>query len=65
MKPQSNDDLISQIMNDPHKVRDIIQSGINAALLKHKQAGNPVCGWKNGEVFWLDPKDIPVGNSER
>ncbi|HEX4044618.1 MAG TPA: hypothetical protein VHZ76_03015 [Gammaproteobacteria bacterium] len=60
MKPQKNDEKILQIMNDPKKVRDIIQSGINAALLKHKQAGNPVCEWKNDQVVWVQPEDIVV-----
>jgi len=60
MKPQKNEDKISQIMNDSEMVRKIIQSGINDALLKHKQAGNPVCGLKNGKVFWVEPKDILV-----
>lgn len=60
MKPQKNEDKISRIMNDPQKVREIIQSGINDALLKHKQAGNPVCGWKNGKVFWVQPEDIKI-----
>lgn len=52
------EDKISQIMNDPEKVRAIIQSGINAALLKHKQAGNPVCSLKNGKVVWIPPDKI-------
>ena len=60
MKPQKNEDKISQIMNDSEMVRKIIQSGINDALLKHKQAGNPVCGLKNGEVFWVEPQDILI-----
>jgi hypothetical protein len=60
MKPQKNEDKISIIMNDSEQVRAIIQSGINEALLKHKQAGNPVCGWKNGKVFWVEPENIPV-----
>jgi hypothetical protein len=60
MKPQKNEDKITQIMNDPVKVRDIIQTGINAALLKHKQAGNAVCEWKNGKVIWVQPENIIV-----
>jgi len=60
MKPQNNDDKISQIMGDSEKVREIIQSGINDALLKHKQAGNPVCGLKNGKVFWVESQDILI-----
>jgi hypothetical protein len=61
MMTQPNKDKISEIMNDPERVRSIIQSGINEALLKHKQAGNPVCGWKDGKVFWVEPENIPVG----
>lgn len=63
VKPQNHEDKISQIMNDAEKVREIIQSGINAALLKHKQAGNPVCEWKNNQVVWVEPENIPVGKS--
>ena len=59
MKPKKNEDKISQIMNDPKKIRDIIQLGIDAALLKHKQAGNPVCEWKNNKVIWIAPENIP------
>ncbi len=60
MKLQPNKDKISSILNDAEKVREIIQSGIHAALLKHKQAGNPVCTWKNGNVVWINPQHINV-----
>ena len=53
-------DQISIILNDGERVRQIIQSGINEALLKHKQAGNPVCGLKDGKIIWLDPEDIKI-----
>ncbi|MBX3710040.1 MAG: hypothetical protein KIT56_08250 [Gammaproteobacteria bacterium] len=59
MKRQ-DEDKISQIMNNAEKVREIIQSGINAALLKHKQVGNPICEWKNDRVVWIEPENIPV-----
>ncbi len=60
MKPRKSDDRISQIMNDSEKVRSIIQMGINEALLKHKQAGNPVCSSINGKVIWIAAKDIVI-----
>ncbi len=51
MKTEETDDnRILRIMNDPAEIRKILQSAINQALLKHKQAGNPVCEWKNGKV---------------
>jgi hypothetical protein len=60
MKQRTNEDKISKIMNDPKKVREAIQSGINDALRKHKLLGNPVCGSKNGKIFWVQPEDIVV-----
>jgi hypothetical protein len=62
MKSRKNKDHISEIMNDPERVRLIIQSAINDALLKHKQAGNSVCELRDGKVVWINPKDIVVSN---
>ncbi len=59
-KQNSNDDKISQIMNDTERVRLIIQKAVNIALLKHKQAGNPVCEWRDNKVVWIAPEDIPI-----
>ena len=52
MKNDKNivDDNISKILNNPAKATKIIQKGINAALLKHKQAGNQVCEWRDNKV---------------
>ena len=58
MKPQKNEDRIAKIMNDPEAVLKVLKSAINDALLKHKQAGNPVCGFKDGKIFWVNPEDI-------
>lgn len=41
-------------------VTQALQLGINAALLKHNQAGNSVCEWKDGKVVWISPGNIPV-----
>lgn len=60
MNHQKYDDKISEIMNDSERVREIIQKAINIALLKHKQAGNPVCEWKNGKVVWIKPENISI-----
>jgi hypothetical protein len=57
-----NENRISEILNDPEKVRQIIQSAINDALLKHKQAGNSVCELRDGKVVWINPKDIIIRN---
>lgn len=55
-------DKILQIMSNPEKIRKAIKAGINAALLDHKLAGNPVCVWDStqGKVVWIQPEDIPI-----
>lgn len=54
------DDNITKILNDPDKVTKIIQSGIQDALLKHKQAGNQVCEWRNNKVVWIPAEKIVI-----
>jgi hypothetical protein len=58
MQPEKDDDAISKILNDTDKITSIIQAGIHAALLKHKQAGNPICEWKNNKVVWVPADKI-------
>lgn len=53
-------DEISNVFNDPVKLTQIIQEGIQAALLKHKQAGNPICEWRDNKVVWIPPEKIHV-----
>ena len=64
MKKDKNvlDDNISKILNNPAKVTKIIQKGINAALLKHKQAGNQVCEWRDNKVVWIPSEQIIINN---
>jgi hypothetical protein len=26
----------------------------------HKRAGNPIAVWRDGQVVWLSPEEIPV-----
>ncbi len=59
-KNRLSDDKISQIFNDSENLTRKLQAGIHSALLKHKQAGNPVCEWRNNKVVWVSPEDISV-----
>lgn len=54
------DDNITKILTDPDRVTKIIQSGIQDALLKHKQAGNQVCEWRDNKVVWIPPEKIVI-----
>jgi len=51
-------------MSNPAALAKKLQSGIYSALLKHKQAGNPVCEWKNNKVVWVSAEHIPVEGHE-
>ncbi len=53
-------DSISQFFCNIEEVTKTLQAGIRIALLKHKQAGNPVCTWHEGKVVWVEPDDIPL-----
>ncbi|OGV35500.1 MAG: hypothetical protein A3E88_05195 [Legionellales bacterium RIFCSPHIGHO2_12_FULL_35_11] len=62
MKRDKNqiDDNISKVLNDPSKVTQIIQAGIRDALLKHKQAGNQICVWRDNKVVWIPAEKIII-----
>lgn len=62
MKRNKNpiEDNISKVLNDPSKVTQIIQSGIRDALLKHKQAGNQICVWRDNKVVWIPAEKIVI-----
>lgn len=66
MNNKSNlfEDDITKFFKNPENVTHALQLGINDALLKHKQAGNPVCVWRNGEVVWVAPEDIPINTQD-
>ncbi len=62
---QNNYDLnnnISERLRDTEKLTEVIRSSIQDALKKHKQAGNSVCEWRDNEVVWISPEDIPEFN---
>lgn len=43
----------------PRILREMRQA-VREALMRHKQAGNPVAVWRNGRVEWIRPEDIPT-----
>jgi hypothetical protein len=53
-------DRITETLADKDKITQALTQGVREALLKHKQAGNPVVVWRNGKMVWLKPEEIPV-----
>jgi len=54
------DDKISRAFADSETITRILQTGIRLELLKHKQAGKPVCEWRDNKVVWISPEHIPI-----
>jgi hypothetical protein len=36
-----------------------MQQAVREAIWRHKLAGNPVAVWRDGQVVWIQPEDIP------
>jgi hypothetical protein len=51
---------LSDRLNDAGLIERALVRAVQAALLRHKQAGNPVAVWRDGKVVWIAPEDIPV-----
>jgi hypothetical protein len=51
-------------VGDLPAILDAMDRGVRAALRRHKQAGNPVAIWRDGEAVWLPPDEIPVDDEE-
>ncbi len=53
-------DNVEEAFSDPEIITQALVKGVREALLKHKQAGNPIVIWKDGKAVWLKPEEIPV-----
>jgi len=53
-------DKIAEAFANLEKITQALTQGVREALLKHKQAGNPVVVWRDGKMVWLKPEEIPV-----
>jgi hypothetical protein len=63
MKNNSNkrsSDNITKLLVDTDSLICALQSGIYAALQKHRQAGNSVCIWRDNKIVWIPADSIPV-----
>ena len=51
-------------MRDIKLVEQALALAVREALLRHKQAGNPIAVGRDGQVVWIAPEDIPVGEDD-
>lgn len=51
-------DKIDEALADKERIKQAMASAVHDALLKHKQAGNPVVCMKDGKMVLLPPEEI-------
>ena len=47
-------------VKDTPRITRALRSAVREALQEHKRAGNPVAVWRNDQVEWIAPEDIPT-----
>lgn len=57
---EKHKDRIAEAFANPERITHALAQGVRDALLKHKQAGNPIVVWRDGKIVWLKPEEIPV-----
>jgi hypothetical protein len=55
---------IDGLFADSALMEKVLQRAVQEALLRHKQAGDPVAVWRDGRVVWIPPEEIPEPLSE-
>ncbi|MGE0393806.1 MAG: hypothetical protein AB7P67_09585 [Vicinamibacterales bacterium] len=58
MKTSARKDITRIIREDSKSVDDAMTRGVREALLRHKQAGQPVVISRNGTITLLKPDEI-------
>ncbi|MEQ8537225.1 MAG: hypothetical protein RIB93_07155 [Coleofasciculus sp. D1-CHI-01] len=58
MIDQFGKDKNSVFFPEIEKINQALAKAVQDALLKHKQAGNPVAIWRDGKVVWISPEEI-------
>jgi len=52
---------IEDLFTEGQQIDEALRQAVQEALLRHKQAGNPIAAWQDGKLVWIRPEDIPVG----
>jgi len=51
---------LGERLKDVQLIQRALARAVRNALLHHKQAGNPIAVWSDGQVVWIAPEDIPI-----
>jgi hypothetical protein len=51
---------LSERLQDLELIEKALARGVREALIRHKQAGNRIAEWGDGQVVWIEPEDIEI-----
>jgi hypothetical protein len=51
---------LAERLQDLDLIEKALARGVREALIRHKQAGNPIAVWDDGKVVWIAPEDIEI-----
>jgi hypothetical protein len=60
MKSSESEREDAEFLAEAEAVEAAVQQAVKEALRMHKQAGNPVAGWKDGRVVWVPAEQIDL-----
>jgi hypothetical protein len=61
--PRSGDS-VNERVRDLRLIEQALARAVRDALRRHKQAGNPICEWRDGKVVWIAPEDIKISDED-
>ena len=51
---------LAERLQDVDLIERAFKRAVREALIRHKQAGNPISEWRDGQVVWIQPEDIEL-----
>jgi hypothetical protein len=54
------DRALNERVGNVPRILEAMNQAVREALLDHKRAGKPVAIWRNEQVVWIQPEDIPT-----
>ena len=62
-KTEAREEMARRFASD-ELLTEAVRKAVRAAVEDHKQAGNPVAGWRDGKVVLVPPEEIVVPDEE-
>lgn len=64
MKQPEADPSPIERLEDVERITAAMGECVREALRRHRLAGNPIATWRDGQVVWIPPEEIPVEDGQ-